>query len=77
MTLQVVDVKKALGSVRRMCEAGNKVVFDDEGSYIENKRTGERAILIKERGSYILSLWVPRKPQEQPFSRQGGKAWGA
>ena len=75
--LQVADVKKALGSVRRMCEAGNNVVFDDAGSYIENKRTGERATLIKERGSYILSLWVPKKPQEQPFARQGGKAWGA
>jgi len=75
--LQVADVKKALGSVRRMCEAGNRVVFDDEGSYIENKGTGERVTLTKERGSYILSLWVPKKSQEQPFSRQGGKARGA
>ena len=34
LDMQIADVKKALGSVRRMCEAGNKVVFDDEGSYI-------------------------------------------
>ena len=35
MTFQVADVKGALGSVHRICEAGNRVMFDDEGSYVE------------------------------------------
>ena len=39
---QIVDVKKALRSVRRMCEAGNRVVFDEEESYVENKLIGGR-----------------------------------
>eukprot|EP00973_Karenia_brevis_P002875 390207-Karenia_brevis.AAC.1 len=46
MRFQVCPVTKALGSVSRMTQAGNRVVFDSldsiEGSYIENKITGER-----------------------------------
>ena len=48
LEIQIADVKKALGSVRKMCEVGNRVVFDEEGSYDENKRTGERTELVKE-----------------------------
>ena len=73
--LQMVDVKKALGSVRRMCEAGNRVVFDEEESYVENKHTGERTVLTKEKGAYLLTVWVPRKGnagvQSPHFPRQG------
>jgi hypothetical protein len=54
-------VKKTLGSVRRICEAGNRVVCDEDGSYVENKSNGERTALIEERGSYVLTLWVPRE----------------
>eukprot|EP00973_Karenia_brevis_P076629 10644604-Karenia_brevis.AAC.1 len=46
MRFQVCPVTKALGSVSRMTQAGNKVVFDSidapEGSHIECKATGER-----------------------------------
>ena len=44
--IQIADVKQALGSLRRMCEAGSRVAFDDEGSYVENTDTGERAALV-------------------------------
>jgi hypothetical protein len=44
--VQIADVKKTLGSVRRICEAGNRVVFDEDGSYVENKSSGERTALI-------------------------------
>lgn len=33
-----------------LCAAGNTVVFDDEGSYVENKRTGERVAMVSEKG---------------------------
>ena len=59
LEIQKADVKKALGSVRKMFEAGNRVVFDDAGSCVENKETGERTALTKERGSYILTVWAP------------------
>ena len=72
--VQIADVKGTLGSVRRICEAGNRVVFDEDGSYVENKSTGERTALIKDKGSYVLTLWVPRESsprQKWPFQRQG------
>ena len=47
--VQIAEVKKTLGSVRRICEAGNRVVFDEDGSYVENKSSGEKTALTKER----------------------------
>ena len=40
MTTQICEVNKALLSVRRVASAGNRVVFDDSGSHIEDKQTG-------------------------------------
>ena len=50
LDIQIADVKKALGSVRRICEDGNRVVFDYEGSYAENNCTEEKVALLKDRG---------------------------
>ena len=41
ITAQVCDVNKALLSVQKVVKAGNRVVFEEEGSYIESKGTGE------------------------------------
>jgi hypothetical protein len=54
----VCDVNKALLSVKKMTSAGNRVVFDDDGSYVEDKRSGERMWMSEEEGMYILKLWV-------------------
>ena len=67
-------MKKALGSVRRICEAGNRVVFDEEGSYVENKSTKERIAVVKEKGSYVLTLWVPRTSSKKPVQGRGRRA---
>ena len=40
MTVQAADVSATPGSVHRVPQAGNTVVFDEDGSYIEHKRTG-------------------------------------
>ena len=42
ITAQVCDVNKAQLSVSKAVNAGNRVVFDEEESYIENKYTGEK-----------------------------------
>ena len=39
---QVCEVNKALLSVSKAVKAGNVVVFDEDGSYIENKPTGQK-----------------------------------
>ena len=66
MAAQVADVNKALLSVSRIVKAGNRVVFDSEGSYIEHKTTGEWKPLEEKGGIYTLKIWVPRE-QSTPF----------
>ena len=58
MTCQVAPVARPLGSVRRMCHAGHRVVFDSDGSYIQNKATGETNWLREENGNYILDMKI-------------------
>ena len=48
MTFQVAKTHKALGSVSKIGANGSTVIFDDEGSYILNKATGERTLLRQE-----------------------------
>ena len=67
LTAQVCDVNKALLSVRKVVAAGNRVVFEDGGSYIEDTSTGERMWMTEQNGMYMLKLWIPK----QPFQRQG------
>ena len=58
-------VAKPLGSVKRICSTGHTVIFDDEGSYIINKRTGESNALREEDGNYMLDVWVPPEGSEE------------
>ena len=58
---QVCDVNRGLFSVRKITRSGNRVVFDNEGSYIEIKTTGEVARLKDDGGMYGLTMWVKRK----------------
>ena len=58
MKLQAAEVSRPLASVKRICEAGHTVVFDDTGSFILNKATGEINALREECGNYVLDLWV-------------------
>ena len=58
MTFQAAPVAKPLGSVKKKCTSGHRVVFDDEGSYIQNKTTGEINRLREEHGNYFLDIWA-------------------
>ena len=66
MVAAVTEVDDALLSVSKVVKAGNKVVFDESGSYIELKSSGEVSPLIEQRGLYKLKMWVP-KDQSYPF----------
>ena len=61
ITAQVCDVNKALLSVKKVMSAGNRVVFDSAGSYIEDKSSGEKMWMTEEKGMFMLKMWVPRK----------------
>ena len=58
ITFQVTECSKLLASVRKMCEAGNRVVFDEDGSYIQNKQTGVKTIVNKHNGTYAFNMWI-------------------
>ena len=77
MTFQVCAVDGPLGSVRKMCRAGNRVVFDDDGqgggSYIENKKTGKISKIIDDGELYVLQLKVPKTPKGMKESGFGGR----
>ncbi len=45
-----------------MCKSGNRVLFDDEGSFILNKKTGMVTKLYPHNGTYIFPIKiVPKK----------------
>ena len=60
MKMQVADVKKLLTAVSAICDSGNRVVFDNDGSYIESKTNGQKTQLRRESGVYRFDMWVKR-----------------
>ena len=66
MVAAVTEVDDALLSVSKVVKAGNRVVFDDCGSYIEHKESGEVTPLVEKAGLYKLKMWIP-KDQSRPF----------
>ena len=43
--LQVFDVNRGLISASKLAAAGNRVMLDDDASYVENKTSGRRTWL--------------------------------
>ena len=74
MTFQVAPVSKPLGSVKRICAAGHRVVFDDDGSYIVNKLTGELNWLRDDNGNFMLDVWVPPPTAIDPYMNGNGES---
>ena len=61
MTAQVAAINKMLMSVSKVARKGNRVVFDSDGSYIEDKASGERTWMRESGGMYYIDMWVSRK----------------
>ena len=55
---QVCDVNKALLSVKKMTGAGNRVVFDEDGSYIEHTQSGREMWMKEGNNMYVQGLCV-------------------
>ena len=47
-----------LASVRKICEMGSKVVFDEEGSYVQNRQSGVKPVIDKRNGTYAVNIWI-------------------
>ena len=67
VTFQVAEVNTQLGSVRRLCQAGNRAAFEgeNEGSYIEHIESGQRIPIYLKYGQYRMHLWI-RKEGSKP-----------
>ena len=57
---QVCEVNKPLLSVSKIVAAGNRVVFDENGSYIENIASGEKVWMKSQGGMYMLKMYVKK-----------------
>ena len=81
MSMQVCEVTKPLGSVRAMLQAGNRVVFDKGGSYIQNHATGIKTCIEDKNGAFVFDIWVPRDSGQQGSVQQqsgyNGRYWQA
>ena len=55
-------VKKPLASVGAIVDGGNRVIFDADGSFIENKAAGERIAWKRIHGTFMMEMQVG--PQE-------------
>ena len=71
MLMRAAPVSKPLASVKKICQAGHTVIFDDEGSFIINKVTGEVNWMREDDGNYMLDAWVP-PPGSHPESANQG-----
>ena len=56
-----MPVDRTLMRVSKVASKGNRVVFDDDGSYIECNATGENSWFTQSGGMYYLEMWVSRK----------------
>ena len=56
---EVADVRRCLGSVIRMCEAGNVVHFESGNNYIQNVKSGKRTYMRNNGKGYVVDMWVP------------------
>ena len=56
-------------SVNDMLSTGNVVIFDSQGSYVENTTTGDWTPIEQKNGIFVMRLWVKRNPQNSAQSR--------
>ena len=50
---------------------GNRVVFQEEGSYIENKQTGVQARLTNKLGTCHYVVWVKKSKEKDNGKKDG------
>ena len=62
------SINKPLGSVGRITDKGNRVVFEQDCGYIESLKTGERTWFDRRDDVYVLDALV--RPATPSFRRQ-------
>ena len=68
---QVSDVTKPLAAAREIWKGGNRIIWDEQASYIENKETKKRIPIKRDNGMFVVTMTVPRgavKPIERQYA---------
>jgi hypothetical protein len=68
-TFQVAEVTRPLCSVTKICDRGNKVVFEADGGYIYNYDTGVKTAFSRQNNVYVMEMYV-----EEPADFAGQRA---
>ena len=58
LNLRVAQISKPLASGAKVVKAGNRVVLDAAGSYIQSKSTGDITPLRIEQDVFVFDVWV-------------------
>ena len=56
MKFNEADVRRPLASAVSVVQAGNRIIMEEEGGYIENRVTGERMKIRVERNTYVYDV---------------------
>ena len=77
---QVAEISRTLTAVSKICDAGNKVVFQSNGGYIQNLQTNKKTWFDRNHNVYELTTWIwaPKVPSNggvdaSSFTRPSGK----
>ncbi len=64
MRIQHAELRKFLGSARKMNMGGIVVVLDSKKSDVQSKETGQKTRIDYEGGQSAMCVWVPRAEME-------------
>ena len=69
MGFQVSGVRKALAAVWRICEKGNLIQIgpDPDDNYMRNKVSGEKVMMEKKGGAYVLGVELMGRKSDLVF----------
>ena len=56
-TFQIADVTRPLCSIAKVCDKGNRVVFDSSGGYVEDS-WGHKSHFSRKGNIYTMSLFA-------------------
>ena len=62
---EVADVRRCLGSVIRMCEAGNVVHFETGNNFIQHVKSGKKTYMRNNGKVSAVDMWVPNSKRNE------------
>ena len=76
MHFQVADVERPLVSAAKLADAGNRVVLERGGGFVENVSTGRKIHLVREGNVFVLDMFVCGEAEEEQGGGGGGVRGG-